>query len=82
MRLSMVRSALRVYSGPEDHADLAIAQDPKSVTVTLGEVLHLFADAVMSERTWVNDFADDPITLTEDLYEILFAYQHFRRPSA
>jgi hypothetical protein len=28
------------------------------------------------------DFADDEITVSMDLYEVLLAYQHYRRPSA
>ena len=38
----------------------------------------------MAERTFsvdVND-PDDDITISTDLYEVLLAYQHFRRPSA
>jgi hypothetical protein len=42
----------------------------------------LLADAVRNERTWLRDFADDEITISTDLYEVLLAYQHCRRPSA
>jgi hypothetical protein len=35
-----------------------------------------------SQRTWLRDFADDEITISTDLYEVLLAYQHYRRPSA
>jgi hypothetical protein len=52
------------------------------VTVPLVEVLPLLADAVRSERTWLQDFAEDEITVSMDLYEVLLAYQHYRRPSA
>jgi len=52
-----------------------------TVNVPLGEVLPLLADAVQSRRTWVKDFEDESITISEDLYEVLLAYQHFR-PSA
>jgi hypothetical protein len=46
------------------------------------EVLPLLADAVQSERTWLRDFAEDEVTISTDLYEVLLAYQHYRRPSA
>jgi hypothetical protein len=50
--------------------------------VSVGEVLPLLADAVGSQRTWLKDFDDDEITISTDLYEVLLAYQHYRRPSA
>ena len=53
-----------------------------AVRITLGEVLPLLADAVASDRTWLSDFADDDITITSDLFDVLQAYRHFRRPSA
>jgi hypothetical protein len=50
--------------------------------VPLGEILPLLADAVRSQRTWLADFEDDAVTISTDLYEVILAYQHFRRPSA
>jgi hypothetical protein len=45
-------------------------------------VLPLLADALASRRTWLRDFEEDEITISSDLYEVLLAYRHFRRPSA
>jgi len=28
------------------------------------------------------DFADDEVTISMDLYEVILAYQHYRRPVA
>ena len=81
----MARSHLRIYYGPEDEqqATLSPAQDSKStITLPLREVLPLIADAVRNERTWLRDFDHDEMTISTDLYEVLLAYQHFRRPSA
>ena len=39
-------------------------------------------EAVRSERTWLEDFEGDEVTLSGDLYEVILAYQHCRRPSA
>ncbi len=75
-------SHLRLYRGPEEVSTAEMSQDNRSVTVTAGAVLPLLADALLSERTWLSDFEDDEITLTADLYEVLMAYQHFRRPVA
>ena len=76
---------LRIYRGPsEDTLEARPAQvvDPNQVTVSVGEVLPLLADALASRRTWLRDFEDDEMTISADLYEVLLAYRHFRRPSA
>lgn len=80
----MKASHLRVYYGPQDDAQATAAQtvQRQSVTVPLMEVLPLLADAIQSERTWLRDFSDDEVTISMDLYEVLLAYQHYRRPSA
>ena len=79
----MKPNRLRVYYGPE--AQLAVAQEegPTSDTVTLpiAEIFPLLADAVHSSRTWLQDFTDEEITISADLYEVILAYQHLR-PSA
>ncbi len=75
-------SKLRLYRGPEEVSSAEMSQDNRDVTVRAGSVLPLLADALLSERTWLTDFEDDEITLSADLYEVLMAYQHFRRPGA
>ena len=80
----MAQRHLRVYYGPQEQTatvtETSVARD--TVTVPLGDILHLLADAVASNRTWLRDFEDDEITISSDLYEVVLAYQHFRRPSA
>ena len=81
----MAASYLRIYRGPEDTADPTLAKTAAGkpcVTVALSEVLPLLADAVNSRRTWLSDFDSDEITVSADLYEVLLAYQYYRRPSA
>lgn len=81
----MMPNRLRVYYGPEGHQMAATAQEDQSeqnVTVALGEIFPLLAEAVASERTWLEDFQDDEVTISTDLYELILAYQHYRRPSA
>jgi hypothetical protein len=79
-------SSLRVYYGPdgEEALDTAegFAQNRHTVTVALGEILPMLADAVQSQRTWLRDFNHDRVTISTDLHEVILAYQHFRRPSA
>jgi len=78
----MERNHLRVYYGPEDDACTTLQHSQQTVSVPLGEIFPLLADAVRSQRTWLRDFEDDEITISTDLYEVILAYQHFRRPSA
>ncbi|MEX2187883.1 MAG: hypothetical protein WD875_13850 [Pirellulales bacterium] len=79
----MANRQLRVYYGPNGAEAQRAADVPtNSVTVALGEILPLLADAVQSRRTWLDDFATDDVTISTDLYEVLLAYQHYRRPSA
>ena len=81
----MARSQLRIFYGPEESTCQAVSEQSHRahrVTVPVGEVLPLLADAVRSQRTWLSDFEDDEITISSDLYDVLLAYQHFRRPGA
>ena len=76
---------LRIYRGPGEDTLAerpAPSADHNQVTVSVGEVLPLLADAVASRRTWLRDFEDDDITISADLYEVLLAYRYFRHPSA
>jgi hypothetical protein len=78
--------SLRIYRGPEDDVpevpSVRMSADNQSVTAPASQLLPLLADAVRSQRTWLADFAGDEITISADLYEVLMAYQHFRRPVA
>lgn len=75
---------LRIYNGPVESPSLRLieSESPRTVTTTLSEVLPLLVEAVQSERTWLRDFGDDEITISMDLYEVILAYQHYRRPCA
>lgn len=49
------------------------------ITVTLREISDILADAVTSRRTWLQDFADDPVQIPNDLYDVLVAYRRIRK---
>jgi hypothetical protein len=81
--MSMAR--LKLYCGPEETAAPRLGRTEEGqpcVSMSLREALPLLADAFQSRRTWLRDFEDDEITLSADLYEVLLAYQYYRRPSA
>jgi hypothetical protein len=80
-----MQSRLRVYYGPSSESALETipaTRGKDTVTVALGEILPMLADAVASDRTWLRDFNNDEVTISSDLYEVILAYQHYRRPSA
>lgn len=79
-----MHSHLRIYRDPQaDSTRVAKSAPPAArLTLPMGDMLPLLADAVASNRTWLRDFRDDEITISTDLYEVLLSYQYFRRPSA
>lgn len=82
----MSRTQLRIYNGPMEETPAGRLVDskglPRRVSVPLSEVLPLLVEAVQSERTWLRDFAEEEVTISTDLYEVILAYQYYRRPSA
>ncbi len=72
-------SHLRVYPAPEDPFDTDGQQ--ASVRVSLGELLPLVALAHRHNYVWLQDFLDDEVAITPDLYEVLRSFRCFR-PSA
>ena len=52
---------------------------PANVKLRLGTLLPILLDAILNERAWVDDFADDEISVSADLYEVLKLYAHKRK---
>jgi len=69
-----MRHRLRIFTGQEE----CTPEIPENVTVRLGDISRALIDATRWNRTWVNDFADDEIQVSTDLYEILSAYMRLR----
>lgn len=81
----MSRARLRIYYGPDPGQETTLEETGshrRTVEVTLDEILPVLADAVRTRRSWLRDFGDDLLTISSDLYEVILAYQHYRRPSA
>lgn len=51
--------------------------EPETVTIRLCDML-LPLSAASARLAWVNDFADDPVVITKDLYEVLLTYQRLK----
>jgi len=70
-----MRRHLKLYTGEETTTAVA---EPE-VTVTLGEIAEILADAVRTRRAWVRDFSDDRVQVSADLYDVLSTYWNMRR---
>ncbi len=68
---------MRVFYGPPAEAPVAPADE--RITVPLGDVCELLAEAYDSGRAWISDFADDEVTISSDLYDVLMAYRFYRK---
>jgi hypothetical protein len=70
---------LRVYPTSEE-TSCPPSPEPK-VRVRLGDLLPLVALAHRHNYLWLQDFLDDEVAVTSDLYEVLRAFRCYR-PSA
>lgn len=70
---------LRVYPLSKD--DLDVERQEPTVQVSLGDLLPLVALAHRKNYLWLQDFLDDEVAITSDLYEVLRAFR-CHRPSA
>ncbi len=74
-----MRSRLRLFVGA-DAPEMPVYPEPE-VSMKLGELTRILADAIIWDRTWIADFADDDVRISTDLFEVLSTYSQMR-PSA
>ena len=53
-----------------------------NVRISLRDLLPLIALAKRHNYLWLEDFIDDEVCVTSDLYDVLRAFTQVRRPSA
>ena len=71
---------LHIYQAPVSEAPHApIASPNDSVCVTLDEILPALADAFQHNRAWLKDFAREPISISQDLYDVIAAYERYTK---
>jgi hypothetical protein len=70
---------LRVFPSSEEAT--SPHSPPPRVRVRLGDLLPLIAVAQRNNYLWLQDFLDDEVAVTSDLYEVLRAFRCYR-PSA
>lgn len=71
---------LRVY--PDSLEPRAVDRPAPTHRVSLGDLLPLLALAKRHNYLWLQDFLDDEVCITADLYDVLRAFSSCRRPSA
>jgi hypothetical protein len=71
---------LRVYSPTIDY-DADESQDP-NIRIRLADLLPLLAFAKKNNYLWLQDFLDDEVSVTSDLYDVLRSFSDARRTSA
>jgi hypothetical protein len=71
---------LRVF--PESPSEESGDRQNPSVRVSLGDLLPLIQLAKKHNYLWLEDFLDDEVSITPDLYEILRAFRYYHRPPA
>ncbi len=71
-----MRPRLRLFVGA-DEPEVMSFPEPE-VSIKLGELTKILADAIIWDRTWISDFADDDLRISADLFEVLSSYAHLR----
>lgn len=70
-----MRQRLRLYTGePED----VIPLPPPQITVRLRDITRALTDAALGNRSWLQDFEDDEVKVSADLYEVISAYMQMK----
>lgn len=70
-----MRHRLRLFTGEE--ADVLPLPTPQ-ISVRLRDITHALTDAARGNRTWLQDFENDEVRVSADLYEVLAAYLELR----
>lgn len=72
----MTPEPLRIFDGPEETPN-----HPKHVSVRLGDIGPMLADAYRCDRTWLRDFQNQRVRISSDLFEVICAYRKAAPPA-
>ena len=73
-----MKRRLRLFVGDEEQTEHL---NQTQVAMELGEFTRILSDAIIWDRTWLQDLSDEEVRISSDLYEVLMAYSQLR-PSA
>jgi hypothetical protein len=74
----MATARLRVFPHPEDVPENS---DTPSIRIRLSDLYPLLAQAYRDNYTWLRDFEEDQLLVSNDLYQVVQAFSNCR-PSA
>ena len=72
-----MRARLRLFAEQDEQPQADSAGTPAAME--LGEFARVIADAVAWDRAWLQDFADEHVMVSQDLYEIIRLYEEIHR---
>ena len=75
---SLMRPRLRLFVGDEAGSSYAEPTPAPTVSMSFGELSAVLLDALRTRRRWIDDFEDDEVQVSEDLYDVLVAYSRLR----
>ncbi len=67
-KVDLFEAKLSIYSPTE----------PETVTIRLSDMLAAMPSTTPNRLAWVQDFGDDPVVITKDLYEVLLTYKRMK----
>ena len=70
-----MRHRLRLFTG--DDVDV-LPMRQQTMSVRLRDITRALTDAADQQRTWLEDFEDDEIKVSADLFEVITAYMEMR----
>jgi len=74
-----MRPRLRLFIGEDEHSGAEVVE--REVAIELQDLTAILADAIIWDRSWLSDLADERVKISADLYEVLMMYSQMR-PSA
>jgi len=73
MKATRTHTGLKLYD-PNNR----VGEAPKMKRVRLKQIVRVLFDAAKADRTWLSDFAEDEINISNDLYEVLTLHRRLR----
>jgi hypothetical protein len=74
-----MRSHLRLFPHSEDEAaEAAKSSSSPAIRVQLGELFPLLVQAQRGNYRWLDDFEEDEVAISPDLYDVLKAFRRCR----
>ncbi len=69
-----MRHRFRLFEAPSNGSHVQ-----SQVSMSLGDVARILADAHRCGHAWLEDLADDEVRISADLYEVLSTYDRMRK---